>query len=366
MPVLVSPHATLALWPMITNGADGRVTPLTSSPPATTCTSYQIDGISTARCGSLASSGRPVALRVGATTQLLLPPARAPTSSQARPAGNGGSSTRAATTCATAGSGPRVRRVRPGRRTRSAALDNGRGAGWPLAHQAAGFRGANGRRQPSADELTPSVLGKAPRHQAGHRERVDRRPRLRRNPKGKKFRWAPPAAHLGDGGIHAAAVLLESVAHQRRRGLPLLAGRTAQPQADEPLVHANRRRAEHFGEPAAGGAAIELHLPEPFATVQKPHGEPGVIGVTRVDVRHAVSVEEDLDGGRQAGKAHLAVKAGIERRSPNQAPAASPITTIAVRTNSRGARRRRPERAGVTVSRRGGFQTRPMWVPTCS
>ena len=214
--------------------------------------------------------------------------------------------------------------VRPGRRTRSAARDDGRSAVWPLAHQAAGFRGANGRRQPSADQLTPTVLGKAPRHQAGYRERVDRRPGFRRDPEGKKFRWASPAAHLGDGGIHAAAVLLESVAHQRRRCLPFLAGRTAQPQADEPLVHANRRRAEHFGEPAAGGAAVELHLPEPFATVQKPHGEPGVIGVTRVNVGHAVSVEEDLDGGRQPGKAHLAVKAGNRASEPEPGAGGKP------------------------------------------
>ncbi len=92
MPVLVSPHASRALWPMITNGVEGRVTPVTSSPAATTCASYQIDGISTARCGSLASNGRPVALRVGAMTQLLLPPARAPTPSQPRPGGKGGSS----------------------------------------------------------------------------------------------------------------------------------------------------------------------------------------------------------------------------------------------------------------------------------
>jgi hypothetical protein len=34
---------------------------------------YRSEGSDTVRCGSLASSGRPVAVRSGASTQLLLP-----------------------------------------------------------------------------------------------------------------------------------------------------------------------------------------------------------------------------------------------------------------------------------------------------
>jgi hypothetical protein len=81
-----------ALWPITTKGAEGSVTPATSRPAATTWASYQTDGISTARWGSFASSGRPVAERVGAITQLLLPPARVVTSSHSRPGGNGSGS----------------------------------------------------------------------------------------------------------------------------------------------------------------------------------------------------------------------------------------------------------------------------------
>ncbi len=60
-----------------------------------TCTSYQIDGISTWRCGSLASNGRPVFVRDPAITQLLLSPARAVRSSHSSPGGMAGVSSRA-------------------------------------------------------------------------------------------------------------------------------------------------------------------------------------------------------------------------------------------------------------------------------
>ena len=73
---------------MITNGMPGMVTPVTSSPAATRCISYQIDGNSTIRCGSLASIGRPVAVRLPLITQLLLLPRLAIGCSHSRPTGH--------------------------------------------------------------------------------------------------------------------------------------------------------------------------------------------------------------------------------------------------------------------------------------
>ena len=74
---LVNPQATRLLWPMITNGMPGMVTPVDSkSSPARTWAAYQIEGIPGTRCGSLQRIGRPDAVRSPETTQeLLIPPA---------------------------------------------------------------------------------------------------------------------------------------------------------------------------------------------------------------------------------------------------------------------------------------------------
>jgi hypothetical protein len=74
---------------MITNGTPGIVTPMTSRPAATRCISYQTDGNSTSRCGSLASRGRPVLVRAPDSTQLLLLPRLAIGCSHCRPVGHG-------------------------------------------------------------------------------------------------------------------------------------------------------------------------------------------------------------------------------------------------------------------------------------
>ncbi len=315
MPVLVSPHASRALWPMITKGVEGSVTPVTSSPAATTCTSYQIDGISTARWGSLASRGRPVALRVAAaTTQLLLPPARAPTSSHPRPGGNGGSSS---------ARGPRAGAPR---RDRAPSALGGRPMLMPSRRRPR-LRRSSARRpatRPSADSLRRRRLPPVsrPRTSSPHRfsaRRHDSRRATVKESTGVHGSGSIPSARNSGGRrqrpIAATAAFtprqyrLERGAHQRRRGLPFLVGGTAQPQADESLVDAEGGRPEDLGEPSARRASIELHLPEPFAAVQKADGEPGVLDVARVDVRHAVGVEQDLDWRGQAGQAQLPVQA---------------------------------------------------------
>src|SRR5581483_4625294 len=61
------------LWPISGKGRPGMVTPVDSkSSPATTWAWYQIDGALGGRWGSLQSMGRPLAVMVPSTTQLLL------------------------------------------------------------------------------------------------------------------------------------------------------------------------------------------------------------------------------------------------------------------------------------------------------
>src|SRR6185436_181379 len=66
--------------PSATAGAPGKVAPMISKPPPVTCARYHVDGSRAPRCGSLASIGLPLAVRVPSTTQLLEPivSARAP------------------------------------------------------------------------------------------------------------------------------------------------------------------------------------------------------------------------------------------------------------------------------------------------
>src|SRR5947208_16895772 len=61
------------LRPMAMAGVPGSVAPIASNSPPETCARYQVDGAFELKCGSLASIGLPVALRVPSTTQLLEP-----------------------------------------------------------------------------------------------------------------------------------------------------------------------------------------------------------------------------------------------------------------------------------------------------
>src|SRR5438067_7274995 len=63
------------LRPSTTAGPPGSVAPTTSTSPAERCARYQIDGRRVPRCGSLASSGLPVAVSAPSTTQLFEPSA---------------------------------------------------------------------------------------------------------------------------------------------------------------------------------------------------------------------------------------------------------------------------------------------------
>ena len=63
------------LRPSTTAGVPGIVAPIVSKSPPATCTRYQVEGSRVLRCGSLASSGLPLAVSVPSTTQLFDPSA---------------------------------------------------------------------------------------------------------------------------------------------------------------------------------------------------------------------------------------------------------------------------------------------------
>ena len=71
--LLVMPQATRRLRPKMMPGAPAYPEPATLYRPPTRCTWYQQQGEPKAMCGSLATMPPPDALRLGPTTQLLLP-----------------------------------------------------------------------------------------------------------------------------------------------------------------------------------------------------------------------------------------------------------------------------------------------------
>ena len=211
------------------------------------------------RCGSLASSGRPVAVRDPAITQLLLPPARAVTSSHSRPGGRAGESRTAAASGRSEGTDVEAGPSSVPR------LDNRRGARGQRPHQRVGGRRANCAAQQTPDQLAAAILGKPPRHQARDRQRVDRRPGFGRQPQELKFRGAAPAAHAAIRRIHAVGVPLSAVRTDRCGSLPLCRGSSPQSQRQESLVGADRGRTEDSDKPSARRPPVDLHLPRPFA-----------------------------------------------------------------------------------------------------
>ena len=287
---------------MITNGAPGSVTPATSRSAATTCASYQIGGhlhLQVRDRWPAAAGPSPCAMPD--STQLLLPPARAVMSSHSRPGGSGGVSSRALAEASgqirgTAGDGWRAmaHRVEDRGRVRRKA-----------AEQQVGFGGADGARQPAANQLAAPVLREAPGQQPRDGQGVHRRPRLRRQPEQEEFRRPPPAPHRRDCRVDARRIVFQPAADVWCGSLPLPCGSPPQSHCQESFVGPHRDRAEHLGQPPASGAPVDFHLPQPFPAVQEAEGGPRVIGIARVNMGHGLRVEEDLHGRGQPRQAKL-------------------------------------------------------------
>ena len=62
-----------SFWPISTVGKPGKVAPATFRPGASMRAKYHSAGVDSFKCGSLASSGLPVVVRLPASSQLLEP-----------------------------------------------------------------------------------------------------------------------------------------------------------------------------------------------------------------------------------------------------------------------------------------------------
>ena len=203
-------------------------------------------------------------------TQLLLPPARAPTPSQSRPGGSGASSS------------ARGIGRRPGHRgcgpsdagaygAARARLDNRRRPVGHVAHQPGLLRRRRSRPVSCPRTSSPRRFS-ARRHamQARDRHRFDRRPRLRPRCPAPEIRGTAPAAHLRHGGIHAPAVALQRGPDRRRSLSAIRRGRRRRPRPTKTLVHPERGGPRTSDSRPPVARAVELHLPEPLAPCRNP------------------------------------------------------------------------------------------------
>ena len=242
--------------PRITTGAPGVVTPTHSPPSQTRCMACQIDGRPSSRCGSLARSGRPEAVRAPETTTAF------------------------------------ERAAHPGHRHRGRLERDGR------PDRTAATRGL--ARKPRPGQLDLPV----PRERRGEdlrrRVDVDERPRLRADPRQAQLERSRPG---GDVRVDALAIRLGDRGRLRVRGRDVLLGGPAQPQAPRRPVELERLRPDELGEPPEGEPPQSLHLRQPVLRVDEAHRARQVAPAPREDVRDAVDVADHLDRrveGREA------------------------------------------------------------------
>jgi hypothetical protein len=136
------------------------------------------------------------------------------------------------------------------------------------------------------------------RHEEDDRERIGRRPGLRRAAQELELGRQVAAARRHPG-VHARGVRLERgaavVGDRRRQSL----GRAPDSQTPHLLVVFERPLAEKLGETAGGGAPRELHLEEAVVGVQPAERHEGVAGGAGANVRHRPLVETDVDCSRE-------------------------------------------------------------------
>ena len=128
--------------------------------------------------------------------------------------------------------------------------------------------------------------------------------------------WDEDAKAAFDERVEAVPVLVDECVDATRIGIDQ-AGDLAREQgglafddareaqdADEP-VGIERDSAEDLREPAAGGAALELHLPQAILRMHIPLGEEQVRCRLCRDVRHAPAVTDHLDRATQRRNARM-------------------------------------------------------------
>ena len=98
-------------------------------------------------------------------------------------------------------------------------------------------------------------------------------------------------------GVDAAGVGLEVAARLRRQRGERALGIAVEVERAQKHIGGEGALAEQLREPALTGAARQLHLPQPILGVQEAERAEHVLHGLRKDVRHALAVAHDLDGG---------------------------------------------------------------------
>ena len=157
-------------------------------------------------------------------------------------------------------------------------------------------------------EFATDVLGQAKGQQPTHGQRILRRPRGGGDPEQLQFERTAPALQPGHRGIHAFGVAGQRRARRTTEPHELGVGGRADPQGEHAPIYGEGRLAEGFGQTPRAGPPVELHLPQAIARMQRAGGEPRIVGIAGVDVRHAVDVGDDLHRSVQTRQRPLGVQ----------------------------------------------------------
>ena len=281
----------------------------------------QMPGTETPRCGSLASSGFPVVVRLGPTTQELEPiPSPVPSSAVTLSTDCAAPSSAAACPVlgvGTAGAAARDRRRRPRRQRRrrrgggAPGLPVGLGQdrlvqGGRVCRVQPGQRGGvHDPGQAGPGELGVEVAAQVPRHRLEPGQRVQRGPLLDpvvRQLGGQDGVLEGEVGRVSRGGqvvVDPVGVRRQVPPGGRSQPRQLLLGDLSPPHRPDHLVGVQARLADELGEAPGRDVPAQVHLEEAVLRRDEPLGPEQVDGVAGVDVRHAACVADDRDIGPQ-------------------------------------------------------------------
>ena len=150
------------------------------------------------------------------------------------------------------------------------------------------------------EHLGVEVAAQVPRLDLAPRDRVEVRPRLRRDAGDEERQPERPAMRV-QPRVDALGVRIEDGPGGRRDGVEVALGRDAPAEGPDELVRVELARPEHLGQPAGRDMPPDLHLPHPLAGVDVALGEEEVVWRVGGDVR---------DPGRVAGDRHRCPEPG--------------------------------------------------------
>jgi hypothetical protein len=158
-----------------------------------------------------------------------------------------------------------------------------------------------------AVELGREAGGEVLKHDEADEEGVTRCPRGGLVAEEAELEWEMSALEV-DGGVNAVGVLFEEMELVRRKGGEGAVGSDAELEGTLEAVVGEEAGAKNLGESAGCVAAEGVHLPEAILRGDEALGEDEVVERSGTEVRDAVSIALDGDGGREAGDGEGAVK----------------------------------------------------------